>query len=135
MALNSAEYRTLQHHTNDLGRAVKEDLGDLSGALFAAGLITKLNRDEVTYMMHLKEERAAKLVGFVQDKVAENPQNYHTFISLLRQRDPSKYRDILWEVEHTYKSMSLLCRTSRLSSCEAHLGMRILRGLRATVRI
>lgn len=106
MALNSAEYRTLQHHTNDLGRAVKEDLNDLSGALFAAGLITKLNRDAVIYKMHLEEDRAAKLVGFVQDKVAENPQNYHTFISLLRQRDPSKYGDVLCKVQHTYKSMS-----------------------------
>ena len=106
MALNSAEYRTLQYHTNDLGRAVKEDLDDLSGALFAAGLITKVNRDEVTYMMHLKEDRAAKLVGFVQDKVEENPQNYHTFISLLKQRDPFQYGDVLCKVERTYKSMS-----------------------------
>ena len=104
MALNSAEYRTLQFHTNDLGRAVKEDLDDLSGALFAESLITKVNREEVTYVMHLKEDRAAKLIGLVQDKVAENPQNYHTFISLLRQRDLSKYGDVLCKLERTYKS-------------------------------
>lgn len=106
MARNSAEYRTLQYHTNDLGLAVKEDLDDLSGELFAAGLITKLNREEATYKMHLKEDRAAKLVGIVQDKVEENPQNYHTFISLLRRRDLCKYKDVLCKVEHTYKSMS-----------------------------
>ena len=105
MSLDSAEYRTLQSHTNDLRLAVKADLIGLSGDVFGAGLITKETCDGIADRMHSKEERAASLVGFVQDKVQESPQNYHIFIGVLRQRGLSQYGDILRKLKDTYKGV------------------------------
>ena len=101
MALNSPEYRTLQHHTTDLCLAVKQNLTSLSGALFADKLITQGSSDDLRNPMHSIEDRAAKLVGLVQDKVQQDSQNYGTFIKVL-QKDLSQYGGILSSLKDTY---------------------------------
>ena len=106
MGTNTAEYRTLQYHTNDLRLAVTRDLTGLSGALFAADLVTKEESDDLRSTMRRSEEdRAAQLVGLIQDKVLENTVNYDKFISVLQNQDQTQYRDILNRLKDTYNGM------------------------------
>ena len=101
MAANSAEYRTLKKHTVDLRLAVKSDLVGLGGTLFASDLITKVDCDNLTNQSISKDNHAAKVVGLIQDKVEQDPRNYHTFISAL-EKDSSHYNAILQTLNKTY---------------------------------
>ena len=106
MGTNTSEYRTLQCHTNDLRLAVKRDLTGLSGALFAADLVTKEESDDLrSTMRHSEDDRAAQLVGLIQDKVKENTENFNKFITVLHNRDRTQYRDILHRLKDTYNGM------------------------------
>jgi hypothetical protein len=105
MGSNTAEYRTLQYHTSGLRLAVKRDLTGLSGALFAVGLVTKKVSDYLRNTIHSEEDRAAELIGCIQDKVLENTVNYSAFVSALQKRDLTQYGDILSRLEHTYNGM------------------------------
>ena len=105
MASNTAEYRTLQSLTNELSLAVKQDLTGVCGALFADGLITQGIREQLGNALHPKEDRAAQLIGIIQDKVREGPRNYQIFISVLEKRDMTHYGDILRMLQGTYKGM------------------------------
>ena len=105
MAVNSAEYRTLKRHTPDLRLAVKPDLLGLGGDLFAADLITKEHSDELRNQTCSEESRSASLIGFIQDKVAQDPQNYHTFVSALEKRDSLQYGGILNMLQESYRGM------------------------------
>lgn len=103
-ANNSAEYRTLVAHTNDLRLAVQADLTNLSGVLVAASLITMDASEDIRNQMHPRSQRAAKLVGLIQTKVLQNPKvNYKKFIDVLR-RDLMQYDDILDKLQSTYES-------------------------------
>lgn len=106
--MNSAEYKTLRYLTPKLRLAVKDNLVDLSGALFAAELITKENSEEIENACLPKENRAASLVMFVLSKVEQNPASYHTFIKVLRERDLSHYERILHMLEDTYKGTIII---------------------------
>ena len=109
MGSNTAEYRTLQCLTSDLCLAVKQDLIGLSGDLFADGFITQNISEDLRNSMHSKEDRAARLIGIVQDKVREGPCNYHTFISVLKKRDQTQYGNILSSLQDTYNQGMIYC--------------------------
>ena len=104
-ASNTAEYRTLQSLTNELSLAVKQDLTGVCGALFSVGLITRGICDELGNALLPKRERAAQLIGIIQDKVQEGPHNYQMFISVLEKQGLTQYGDILHKLEDTYKGM------------------------------
>ena len=105
MAANSAEYKTLLHHTEALSLSVKPDLVSLSQALQAATLI---GSDDGAYMrnqIHGERLRAATLVERIQNRVLQNPANYHVFIGVLG-RDENQYGYILQQLQSTYRSFS-----------------------------
>ena len=101
MGVNSAEYKTLKKHTNELCLTVKADLIGLGGALFADDLITKEQNDDLSNQTHARRDRAAKLIGLILDKVELDPQNYHTFIGVLERRDLAQYGRIVRQLQET----------------------------------
>ena len=105
MGSNTAEYRTLQSLTNELCLAVKHDLTGLCGALLSDGLITHSIREDLGNSMHSKEDRAAWLIGIIQDKVLESANNYQSFLRVLEKRDLAQYGDILRTLDDTYNGM------------------------------
>ena len=108
MGSNTTEYRALQSLTNELRLAVKQDITGLGGALFADRFITQDACDDLRNSAHSKEERAARLVGTIQDKVRENPCNYHTFISVLKKWDQAQYENILHRLQDTYNNLGMI---------------------------
>ena len=104
--MDSAEYRTLRHHTSDLRLAVKDNLIDLSGALFSAHLISEENCEEVENTNHTRESRAASLIRFILSKVQQSPTaSYDTFTRVLRDRNQSQYQPVLSLLQGTYEGM------------------------------
>ena len=99
----SVEYKVLVHHTVDLQVAVKDNLTPLGGQLVAAEIITPDQYEEIRNPHRSVNERGADLVGYVQNKVRQNPQHYHAFIDALRS-DPSQYGDILTKLEQAMLS-------------------------------
>ena len=104
MAVNSAEYKTLQCHVSDVRLAVKADLTGVSGDLLSKFLITQSNDEELRNLMHPAEDRAARLVEFIQDKVKQDPKNYHSFIDVLKMRGKTN-SDVLRKLQDTYSGM------------------------------
>ena len=100
---NSAEYNTIIANTNDLRLAVQFNLVSLSGTLLAKRLISAENDIELRYPQHTDVERAAKLVGLVQNKVQQNSQHFYTFLDVLR-RDKEQYADILRKLNQSLSS-------------------------------
>ena len=88
----SDEYSTITSCTGDLRLAVQPHLLSLGARLIETNLITPDHESELRNEMHTEAIRAARLVELVQLKVKLNPDNYHTFLSILI--DP-RYRDIL----------------------------------------
>ena len=108
MAVNSAEYITLQRHVSDVRLAVKADLIGVSGDLLSKFLITQANDEELRDPMHPAEDRAARLVGFILDKVKQDPKHYHSFIDVLKMRG-KRNSDILSKLQDTYSGMHCQC--------------------------
>ena len=105
MAESSVEYSTLIAITVDLRLAIRPHLVSLSGALLASRLISPDSEAELRDTVHSEAERAAKLVGLVQNKVRQNSRHYHTFIGILEgDNDSYVYSDILQKLEQTYHS-------------------------------
>ena len=100
-----AEHEALARCTPDLQLAVKEDLIHLGAELVAKRLITTDKYREIRNSRNPLEERAADLVGLIQDKVKQNDQCYHTFIAVL-QNDRHQYNDILGKLQRTYSMIS-----------------------------
>ena len=100
--MESAEYRTIKLNTSELCLAVKYDLIGVSGALFAADLISKESWEEVRNANHTRESRAANLIKFVLDKVQQTSTNYSHFTRVLGERDPSQYQTVLCMLQDTY---------------------------------
>ena len=94
----SVEYQVLIRHTVDLQVAVKDNLTPLGAQLVSAEIITLDQYIEIRNAHRPVNERGADLVGYVQNKVRQDPQQYHTFISALRS-DQSKYGSILTKLE------------------------------------
>ena len=89
-----AEYEVLVRHTVDLQLAVQDNLTPLGAELVAAQIITPDQYREIRNAYRPVNERGADLVGYVQNKVRQDPRQYHAFIDALKS-DLSQYRNIL----------------------------------------
>ena len=101
----SIEYKVLIHHITDLQLAVKNDLTPLGARLVAAEIITLDQYEVIRNTQRPVIERAADLVGYVQNKVRQNSRHYHAFIDALRS-DESQYGDILVKLEQAMLSQA-----------------------------
>ena len=93
-----AEYEVLIRYTVDLQLAVKENLTPLGAQLVSAQIITPDQYREIRNTHRPVNERGADLVGYVQNKVRQNPRHYDAFIGALKS-DLSQYSDILTKLE------------------------------------
>ena len=99
----SAEYEALVRCTFDLQQAVANDVVSLGAELLAAELITVNQQHEMLNGYRPERERAADLIGFIQNQVHQNPQRYHTFIGVLMKDDNRHlYHDILVRLQETF---------------------------------
>ena len=96
----SAEYEVLIRHAVDLRLIVKENLFPLAARLVSAMIITSEQYYEIRNAWRPVDERAANLVGYVQDRVKRDPRCYHVFIDALRS-DLTQYGDILVKLEES----------------------------------
>ena len=94
----SVEYQVLVRHTVDLELAVKDNLIPLSSQLVTAQIITPDQYREIRNTCRSVDERVADLIGYVQNKVRQDPRHYHAFLGALWS-DPSQYGDILTKLE------------------------------------
>ena len=94
----SVEYKILIRHTVDLQRAVRANLTPLGAELVAAEIITPDQYEEIRNAHRSVNERGADLVGYVQNKVRQDPWHYQAFLGALWS-DPSQYHDILTKLE------------------------------------
>ena len=95
-----AEYEVLVRHTVDLQLAVKENLTYLGARLIAAQIITPDQYEEIRNAHRPINKRVADLVGYVQNKVRQDPRHYHAFIGALKS-DLAQYGGILTKLEQT----------------------------------
>jgi hypothetical protein len=93
----SVEYKVLIYHTADLELAVKESLTPLGAQLVSAQIITPEQYAKIRNPHQPINERGADLVGYVQNKVRQDPRYYYAFIGTLK----SAYGDILTKLEET----------------------------------
>ena len=93
-----AEYEVLIRYTVDLQLAVKENLTPLGAQLVSAQIITPDQYTEIRNTHRPVNERGADLVGYVQNKVRQDPRHYDAFIGALKS-DLSQYSDILTKLE------------------------------------
>ena len=100
------EYNTLISLTGELSSAVKYNLVPLSDSLKAEYLISPENASQLRNQMHSEEERAAKLVDIIQNKVQQNAQHYHTFVRVLDSQGREHHRDILSRLHEVYQQLS-----------------------------
>jgi hypothetical protein len=96
----SVEYDVLVRHTVNLQQAVKENLTPLGAQLVTAQIITPDQYEEIRNTRKTVYERGAELVGYVQNKVRQDPRYYQAFIAALKS-DLSQYGDILTKLEET----------------------------------
>ena len=94
----SVEFEILIRHTTDLQVAVRANLTPLGAQLVSAQIITHGQYSKIRNAHRPVDERGADLVEYIQNKVLQNPQHYHTFIDVLRS-DLSQYGDILAKLE------------------------------------
>ena len=99
----SSEYRTLLRLTGDVQLAVKSQLVSLGGALVANELIDPGQYAGLRNANIADSTRAADLVGYIQEKVLQNAQHYHTFIDVLESQ--AQYGDILKKLKDMYSSL------------------------------
>lgn len=105
MVANSPEYITLIRCNEDLCLVVKGDLVGLSISLVSNELISPENSRELRNNVAQTEEcRSANLISLIQDKVRQNPQHYHTFVSVIRDRSEQLYSDVLYKLYDTYEN-------------------------------
>ena len=98
MAESVKYYEVLIRHTVDFQLAVKENLTPFGAQLVASEIITPDQYREIRNAHRPLNERGADLVGYVQNKVRQDPRYYHAFIGALKS-DLSQYGDILTKLE------------------------------------
>ena len=94
----SVEYEVLVRYTVDLQLAVRDSLTPLGAQLVAAQIITPDQYTEIRNAHRPINERGADLVGYVQNKVHQDPRHYHAFLGALRS-DMAQYGGILTTLE------------------------------------
>ena len=102
-------YFTLQEYVPDIRTAVKANLTQLSGALLAKHLISSENDVKLRDRAQNEEDRAADLVTLVMDQVKLNPDNYKTFVDILKESGPH-FRHI---IQRLPRPLDLLPRSTR----------------------
>ena len=97
------EYRTMVKCTRVLRTAVQTHLFSLGASLLSEELISTDNDSDIRNTMHSEPERAARLIEILQLQVKLEPQNFHTFLSVLN-NDRDIYKDILKTLKEKYQS-------------------------------
>ena len=95
-----AEYEVLVCHTVDLQLAVKDNLTPLGARFVAAEIITPDQYREIRNAHRPVNKRGADLVGYIQNKVHQDPRHYRAFIGALKS-DLPQYGDILTKLGET----------------------------------
>jgi hypothetical protein len=83
-------------------KAVQKNIIALGAALFAEDLITDDNYESLKNEGRSEVNRAAELVGYVMNKVELSPENYHTFVKILKE-EGATYKEILKTLEPIYR--------------------------------
>ena len=96
---NTREYLTIKKANHKLLKAVQKNIIALGAALFAEDLITDDNYESLKNESRSEVNRAAELVGYVMNKVELSPENYHTFVKVLKE-EGATYKEILETLEH-----------------------------------
>ena len=109
----SVEYEVLVRHTVDLQVAVQDNLIPLGARLVSAQIITPDQYAEIKNAHRPVDERGADLVGYVQNKVRQDPRQYHAFIDTLKS-DLSQYRNILMILGETTLPLPVIPQPSSL---------------------
>ena len=89
--------------TRVLRTAVQTHLFSLGASLLSEELISTDNDSDIRNTMHSEPERAARLIEILQLQVKLEPQNFHTFLSVL-DNDRDIYKDILKTLREKYQS-------------------------------
>jgi hypothetical protein len=98
---STPEYLTIVAKTEYLRLVLQNDLISIGGSLMACALISPDQYSKLRNRMFTESERAADLVGWIQDKVQGNSRNYHTFIGVLQQ-DTMQYSHALTTLQEVY---------------------------------
>ena len=102
MSKNTREYATIKKANHKLLKAVQNNIIALGAALFAEDLITDDNYTSLKNETRSEVIRAAELVGYVMNKVEQDPENYHIFIKVLLE-EGAAYKEVLKILEPIYR--------------------------------
>ena len=102
MSRDTEEYLTIQKATGRLIRAVQYNIIPLGAELFSVGLISRDNYTSLKNETRDVVARAAELVDYVINRVEQNPDNYHTFVKVLKE-EGATYKDVLKILEPIYR--------------------------------
>ena len=91
----SQESDKIRHCSSRLSKAFQSHLPALPSALFEKHLITGNNVAEVNNIHVDLPNRAAKLLGFIRNKVSLNKDCYHVFVDALKEDEEDQFNDIL----------------------------------------
>ena len=118
--METVEYRTLIRQTVDLRLAVKNHLINLGSRLMAENLISSYQDEQIRNPQLSASDRAANLVMFIQDKVHEDSQYYHTFMKVLA-HNYLLYQPVYMKLQHTYAELQQEQPTLEVSACASKL--------------
>ena len=108
---SSTEYKALLRCASDLTVLLKNNTVSVSTKLLEKGLVTEEVHDEVLTMQGVSnQDKAARLVFCVTDRVKVSAQQFHDFVDVLKEAGPY-FKDIVEKLssEHgTYLSLSLI---------------------------
>lgn len=82
---------------------MKPDLIALCGELLRARLINEDKERSLRNRNVEEADRAAELVSLITDKVKEDPENYHKFVTILK-KDEQQYKALITLLEKSYES-------------------------------
>ena len=85
-------------------------------------MITPDQEEELRNPHNSKDERAAKLIKLVQDKVRQDPRYYHIFTDVLGE-DSSQYNRILEILQNTYEPTQLQATSGMPTEIKGMQGM------------
>ena len=100
----TAEYHAFLRHIQDIELLIKSHIVVIGGELLSSKLITHSQYEETRERLEL---RAADLVGYLQTRVQQDHNHYHTFLDVLK-RDPERYGGVLKKLKDTYESFKFV---------------------------
>ena len=102
MSRNTQEYLTIKKATGKLIRAVQYNIIALGAELFSVDLISQDNYTSLKNETRDTVSRAAELVDYVTNRVEQSPENYHTFVKVLKE-ERATYKEVLKILEPIYR--------------------------------